>query len=390
MSDLQLSLIVLAIICILIVWGYNKLAEMRRRKLLEARFKPQRDDAMVDAKLMAGDTGLASSAALGRETATRIEPRFDPPETAVAGRVVATGDLPMRESEMEPDDSDPGAPSAPDGAENPFIDPVIHAVITLDAEKQVSGERVAGLVHAFRRAGKQPVSFVGVKHGAEGEIHESIRAGERYETILVAVQLANRSGPLNEIEWSEFVASLQLAAEQISANFEVPDMMETMTRARSLDAQCVPLDAQIGINLANPKSFWSGEQVAALAREHGLVLRPDGRFHALGEDGLTLFVLQNGDGAAFRADSLDIRTSSRLTLLLDVPRAPRAQQPYERLVTLAQQLAGELQAIIVDDQSRPLTPAALASIGRQIEPVYARLEAEGMPAGSPRALALFG
>ena len=296
----------------------------------------------------------------------------------------------MRESDMEPDGSSPDAPSAPDGAETPLIDPVIHAVITLDAEKQVSGERVAGLVHAFRRAGKQSVLFVGVKYGAEGEIHEAIRAGERYETILVAVQIANRSGPLNEIEWSEFVASLQLAAEQISANFEVPDMMETMTRARALDAQCVPLDAQIGINLANPKSFWSGEQVAALAREHGLVLRPDGRFHALGEDGLTLFVLQNGDGAAFRADSLDIRSSSRLTLLLDVPRAPRVQQPYDRLVKLAQQLAGELQAIIVDDQSRPLTADALASIGRQIEPVYARLEAEGMPAGSPRALALFG
>ena len=389
MSDLQLSLIVLAIIGIAIVWGYNKLADLRQRKLLETRFKPQRGDALAEAKPMAGAAGLASRG-VGRGNVTRTEPRFDRPEADVPGRIAAEGNSSIRESEREHDDSDSGAPFANRVAEVPFIDPVIHAVITLDAEKQVSGERVAGLVHAFRRAGKQSVSFVGVKNGTDGEIHEAIRAGERYETILIAVQLANRSGPLNEIEWSEFVASLQLAAEQISAHCEVPDMLETTTRARALDAQCVPLDAQIGINLASPQSVWSGEQVAALAREHGLVLRADGRFHALGENGLTLFVLQNGDGAAFRADSLDIRTSSRLTLLLDVPRAPRAQQPYDRLVELAQQLAGALQATIVDDQSHALTPAALASIGRQIEPVYAKLEAADMPAGSPRALALFG
>ena len=387
MSDLQLSLIVLAIIGIAIVWGYNKLAELRQRKLLEARFKPLRGDALAEAKPITSATGAASSA-VGRESATRTEPRFERAEAAA--QIADQADYSVGKTEIGGRGLDNAAPSAHGVAEVPFIDPAIHAVVTLDAEKQVSGERVAGLVHSFRRAGKQPVSFVGVKNGADGEIHEAIRAGERYETILVAVQLANRSGPLNEIEWSEFVASLQHAAEQISAHCEVPDMLETTTRARALDALCVPLDAQIGINLASPHNVWSGERVAALAREYGLVLRADGRFHSIGENGLTLFVLQNGDGAAFRADSLDIQTSSRLTLLLDVPRAPRAQQPYDRLVELAQQLAGALQATIVDDQSHALTQAALASIGRQIEPVYAKLEAAGMPAGSPRALALFG
>ena len=387
MSDLQLSLIVLAIIGIAIVWGYNKWAELRQQKLLEARFRPQRVDVSADAKSSTGAAGLASSAS-GRESATRTEPRFDQAEAGMPGSIAADGNASTGEAGQGEDGVDPEAePAHP--AEALSIDPVIHAVITLDAERQVSGERVAGLVHAFRRAGKQSVSFVGVKHGADGEVHETIRAGERYETILVAVQLANRSGPLNEIEWSEFVASLQHAAEQIPAHCEVPDMLETTTRARSLDALCVPLDAQIGINLASSHSVWSGEQVAALAREHGMVLRADGRFHALGGTGQTLFVLQNGDGAAFRADNLDIQTSSRLTLLLDVARAPRAQQPYACLVELAQQLASALQATIVDDQSHALTQAALAAIGRQIEPVYAKLEAADMPAGSSRALALF-
>jgi FtsZ-interacting cell division protein ZipA len=157
-----------------------------------------------------------------------------------------------------------------------------------------------------------------------------------------------------------------------------------------LDAKCVPLDAQIGINLTTMHNAWSGQHVADLARQHGLILRPDGRFHALDEHGVTLFILQNGDGGAFRADTLEAQLTSRLTLLLDVPRAPQAQHPFDRLVEFANELSKSLEAAIVDDQSHLLTPASLASIGRQIEPVYAKLAAAGMAAGSPRALALFG
>jgi FtsZ-interacting cell division protein ZipA len=51
--------------------------------------------------------------------------------------------------------------------------------------------------------------------------------------------------------------------------------------------------------------------------------------------------------------------------------------------------AAQLQGVVVDDQLRTLTEAALASIGRQIEPVYDQLEAQGLAAGSVRALALF-
>jgi hypothetical protein len=274
----------------------------------------------------------------------------------------------------------------PEAAPPSLIDDAIHAVVTLEPEGQISGERAQSLLHAFRHAGRQPVMLVGV----HGDVQEPLRAGQRYDAILVAVQLANRSGPLNEIEWSEFVAALQHVAEQLPASCEIPDMRETTARARALDAVCVPLDAQIGINLASVQSGWTGQHVAAHAREEGLILRPDGRFHALDERGATLFVLQNGDGGAFRADTLEAQYTSRLTLLLDVPRAPQDQQPFARLVELANKLAGLLDATIVDDQSRVLTSNALASIGRQIEPVYAKLAEAGMPAGSPRALALFG
>ena len=360
MSDLQVSLIVLALIAIAGIWLFNIWMDRRRTRVFERRLKPL-EEKPADATN--GGRGTV-------EPGIRSEPSF------AEASAVPAGDAAL---EATP----PGEPVAPQGM---AIDDEIHAIVTLEPEGMLSGERAWSLLHAFRHAGRQPVMLVGVR----GDLQEPIRAGQRYEAVLIAVQLANRSGPLNEIEWSEFVAALQHVSEQIPATCEIPDMRETTTRARALDALCVPLDAQIGINLATTQNGWTGHHVAELAREHGMILRPDGRFHALDERGATLFVLQNGDGGAFRADTIDTQHTSRLTLLLDVPRAPQDQQPFDALVVLANRLAVALDAAIVDDQSRVLAPAALASIGRQIEPVYAKLAAAGMPAGSPRALALFG
>ena len=380
MSDLQWSLIVLALIAIGAVWLFNALVERRRRKVFEQRFKPRSSDAPA-----MGDAAPTMRAKSHAATA-RSEPTFN-------GDSIGAGDETMNammNANQDIDASDASSMTGrvdESGALSPaVIDDAIHAVVTLEPEGQISGERALSLLHAFRHAGRQPVMLVGVN----GDLQEPLRAGQRYDAVLVAVQLANRSGPLNEIEWSEFVAALAHVAEQIPATCEIPDMRETTARARALDALCVPLDAQIGINLASAQSGWTGQHVAALAREEGLILRPDGRFHALDERGATLVVLQNGDGGAFRADTLDAQHTSRLTLLLDVPRAPENRDPFERLLALAHKLAGLLDATIVDDQSRLLTLNALSSIGRQIEPVYAKLAEAGMPAGSPRALALFG
>jgi FtsZ-interacting cell division protein ZipA len=370
-SDLQLSLIVLALIAIAGVWVFNRLMDARRTRVFEQRLKPR-------PPLRTPDADASPAMKTFTEPSVRAEPTFTDQ---------AEADEPDMDAATLPLNDVLDTAHRPDTAANgTMIDDEIHAVVTIEPESLLSGERAWSLLHPFRHAGRQPVMLVGVR----GDLQEPIRAGQRYEAVLVAVQLANRSGPLNEIEWSEFVAALQHVCEQMPATCEIPDMRETTARARMLDAKCVPLDAQIGINLTTMHNAWNGQHVADLARQHGLILRPDGRFHALDEYGVTLFILQNGDGGAFRADTLEAQLTSRLTLLLDVPRAPQAQHPFDRLVEFANELSKSLEAAIVDDQSHLLTPTSLASIGRQIEPVYAKLAAAGMAAGSPRALALFG
>jgi FtsZ-interacting cell division protein ZipA len=53
--------------------------------------------------------------------------------------------------------------------------------------------------------------------------------------------------------------------------------------------------------------------------------------------------------------------------------------------TFCEKLSGEL----VDDNRKPLTPAGIGMIKRSLEQVFHRMEAHGIPAGTPAARRLF-
>lgn len=362
MNHMRLALALLGALLILAVWVFNKYQEGRVRKSVERTFAKTGPDAL-----------LASRAGTVRDDLGRSEPSLGIDAQPIAHSV-----------------ADPifgGASDHLNGTDDApiVLDDAIYAVISLSLEQAVSGERVLGILQSFRRAGRQNVLLL----GSTDDALYLIRTGGRYESLVVAIQLANRSGALNEIEYSEFVARLQHAAEQIPALCDVPDMRETIARARALDARCAPLDAQIGINLANPDGAWSGELIAEKARASGMYLRVDGHFHAVLADGRSLFFLQNGDGAGFRADALPTTQTSKLTFILDVPRASEALSPYAQMTSTAHELAKGLGGMLVDDELRTLTPSMLAAIADQIQAVYAKLATEEIPAGSARALALF-
>ncbi len=362
--DLRLWLVVIGVAFIALIWFYNIMQERRVRRQFQ---KPSETSGAGSSIMKSPEPKFSTDAAT---SSPRHEPGFaSTPQQSLTPDIAA----PIVE-----------------------IDEEIHVLIVLNAEQVVTGERILTHLQGFRHAGRQPIILAAAPLDSESTSSNAawvaVQPGGRYETIVVAVQLANRSGALNEIEYSQCVTSLQQAAELIPANCDAPEMMETIARARALDARCAPLDAQIGINIIHPQGHWNGEQIDTLARENGLMLRADGRYHAVIDSGQSLFTLHNADTTnqmAFRADTLNSLSTMRLTFLLDVPRAPHASKPYLRMKTLAIDMAERLEGIIVDDDLHTLTPAILDSIEREIEPVYARLEAEHIPAGSARALALF-
>ena len=61
----------------------------------------------------------------------------------------------------------------------------------------------------------------------------------------------------------------------------------------------------------------------------------------------------------------------------------------DRFVEFTRALADALSAAIVDDNRQPLDDAALGKIRAQVQALYARMENQGIEAGSPLALRLF-
>ncbi len=332
--------------------------------------------------------GVARSAPSGRTQAPQPTKGADAGAGDTTTHAPASPSAPAAAPRPEP----VAEPIVADGQPKPaVIDPLIDCIVPLHLERKASGDRILPLTGRLRRAGTKQVHIEGLYEPANA--WEPVTAGHQYEDLQVAVQLANRGGPLNALEFSEFVNAVEALAESLDASAELPDMSETVANARELDGFAAACDVQLGVNVVSDGAPWSAAYVQNVATQDGLVLSRDGtRFtrYQAGPDGIqrALFTLQFGD-TNFLRDDLTVKAGSQITLLLDVPQASQAVKPLKTMCEYGDSLAQRMGARLVDDNHRPLTETSFVAIFQQLQTLYDKLEARGMPAGSPVALRLF-
>jgi len=260
-----------------------------------------------------------------------------------------------------------------------LVDPLIDCLLPLSLEAPVRGDKILPVLQTLRLVGNKPVHFIGLHVNGDWE---PITHGGVYTKMQGGVQLASRSTALNELEYSELVTRLRGVADEIGAEPEVPDMMEVMAEARNLHRFVAGHDAQLGVNLHTNGAPWAISTLLFALEKQGFDVRPDGRF-----------VMPDGDGSYLFSLSTNVtlaeETTSRLTLLLDVPCVAPARDGFGAMVACAKALVGRLDATIVDDYNQALSDAALAEIAGQVQEFYQEMDAADIPAGSTRALRLF-
>ncbi|CAJ4536615.1 ZipA FtsZ-binding region [Burkholderia pseudomallei] len=267
------------------------------------------------------------------------------------------------------------------------VDRRIDCIVPIRLASPLAGDKILPAAQRLRRAGSKPVHIEGKLDG--GDAWELLQNGVRYEELRAAAQLANRSGPLNELEFSEFVTGVQQFADAIDGAPEFPDMMETVSMARELDGFAAQCDAQLSINVMSDGAPWSANYVQAVASQDGLLLSRDGtRFVKLDAKQNPVFMLQFGD-TNFLRDDLTYKGGNLITLVLDVPVADEDILPFRLMCDYAKSLSERIGARVVDDQRRPLPESTLLAIEQQLMKLYARLEEAGIPAGSPVTRRLF-
>jgi len=287
------------------------------------------------------------------------------------------------------------APPAPEDRRTPAarrqarLDALVDAIVPLSLEAPISGEMILSHWPATRRAGTKPFYIEGLN--TDSGDWEQPAAGQRYGELQAGVQLANRSGALNEIEYSEFVHKLQAFAEGVGALPDFPDMLDVVARARELDGFAGPLDAQLTVRLVARSVAWSVGYIQQCAGRQGLVpgAVPGRLVLPSADEGAPPVLVLEFDAQAALADDPQAAALREVILSLDVPQTPSAMEPFPTWHKVAHALAEDMDADLLDDAGRPITLHAFDAIGRDLAQLYAALDSHDLAAGSPAARRLF-
>ena len=202
--------------------------------------------------------------------------------------------------------------------------------------------------------------------------------------MQLAVLLANRSGPLSEIEWSELWAIAQGIAERFDGSLEGPEQNEVVERARQLDASCAELDGMVGLALQLPGALTVGE-VGRVLEDAGF-LRHGHQLAWMSEQGIPRFTALFNGRLPGEVQSAGV---DRVELVLDLPNSPDDDQAFSRMAGVGRHLAASLDAQLLDDQGRPVADGMDQAIDRQLHERYGQLAEAGFVAGDPRTARLF-
>jgi hypothetical protein len=205
------------------------------------------------------------------------------------------------------------------------------------------------------------------------------------------VQLANRAGALNDIEYSEFVIKTQAFSDAVNGTPEFPEMQEEVARARELDQFASEHDAQLGFVLRARHAAWSPGYVQQSAARLGFVAGaiPGRMVIAAATPGLPPVLGLSFDTQAALADDPAQSAIQELALSLDVPQVDRDEQPFERMREAALALAASMDGQLMDHQGVPLGAAALDEIAADLTLLYDNLAQRELGAGSSLARRLF-
>ena len=352
MSELQTYLIIAGLAVILLVLLLNWWQDRRVRRRMQAQMPViEQDPLLHDA-----DT----------PTVARLEPGLGFAAASTLGTRAQTIEIAHPDAAADQDESDPNS----------------EVVIEITFQGPMAGEDVLQLVHPLRAAGRKTVRIFA--QNTEGGLSGIIQPHESYIGVQLAVLLANRSGALSGIEWSQIWNRAHSMADQLECTIEGPDQQVVLEQASRLDDICAGLDTQVGLTLLLGTTR-PVQDVTAAARNMGFVPF-DGKLVWLGDHGMVCFALSRADAESFDAGMAGV---DRLSLLLDVPCSPPDARAFGRMVDTGFELAQRIGAELVDDQGRPLQAGADVAIDERLQVLYTQLEAAGLTAASPRARRVF-
>lgn len=403
MSNLQISLAVIGAVLLALIVAYNAWTNHRNSPKKpkptepgaaptepalrqEPAFDHLLDQALHGAAAQPSATAAAPVAQDHHAAAAEVPAPTDaqqPPVVATAATSAAEATAPA--AATPPPKTKPTA--APDRRLG--LNKLIDAIATLHCEQAVPGDAVLAALPPTRRVGSKPFAIEAWNDSSQQWEHPV--ATQRYSRFQAGVQLANRTGALNEIEFSEFVHKVQAFADTLHAAAEFPEMPHEVARAKSLDDFASQHDAQLTFVLRARQAAWSAGYLQQNASRMGFVPGSmAGRMLLPAPTpGMPPVLILAFDTQAALAEDLEQSAVRDLMLCLDVAQVNRAEQPFNRLREVATVLCRTMDGVLCDQNGQPLPAMAMDPIATDLELLYDQLDSHGLSAGSALARRLF-
>lgn len=279
--------------------------------------------------------------------------------------------------------------SLPVPEKKPTLDALIDSLAPIALDAPVSGEAALAALPPTRRVGSKPFTVEG--YNERSKRWEFPCQGERYSQLQSGIQLANRSGPLNEIEFSEFVGKTQTFCDALGGTPDFPEMRQEVSRARELDQFASDHDAQLSFMVRARRAAWSPSYIQQMAAKLGFVPGAiAGRMVVpTSQAGLPAVLSLNFDAQAALAEDPTQSALREVTLSLDVAQVERGERAFERMREAALSLAKDMDGLLTDDHGVGLPAEAMDVIGAELDRLYDTLAQRELAAGSALARRLF-
>ena len=232
MNDLQTTLLLVGGGGIVGMIAYNWWQDYRLRKQASERFGVNSEDPLL------GD--LANPAGI-LATGSRGEPSLS------LGR-----DEPALGGDAQTADNQP----------QPALDKRLFAEMIVRFESPLHNTSWTALVDGLESINRKRIIFsVAPSETPEhDQLWYSARSYRGEASVMkINLQLANRNGPLNSIEFSEVLGKIRHFAEIHHGDVDFPEMKEVMVKAETLDKAAAALDTLLGLHCLLPEQVGMAE-----------------------------------------------------------------------------------------------------------------------------------
>lgn len=270
------------------------------------------------------------------------------------------------------------------------IDSLIDCVIALRFSQAISGQEILVSLESWPKN----MPHIWLCEGLVSQdpsleaVWQAPQQEGSYIELQLAIQMANRSGPIGVVDLSDFASRAQALAVTLDAEIDLPPINEILEEAKAIDSFAAESDIQLGITIQPKSDRWTLAEIKSAVSKAGFQLSRDGREYNRMVSGINIYKLI-AEQSNFLRDDLSKPDVSSIILLLDLPKVPQEIEPFKVMLNDAHLLAEVLTGHLVDDAGRPLIDDAVIAIQAQLDQIYQSMLKHGIPAGSATASRLF-